>query len=277
MKCFPYNVHNLEIAGATTAVDILTDVLIVSIPFFLLRKSRLRFGQKFRILIFLCLSIVMVGFAFARLAGSLHHDISGVLTLDITWTLLWLHLESSVAVLMGGLTAFRIVFANQVREAGHRKTTNTAPVYKRFTGFLIKSSGRHSSEYLKSRYNKQNGLLADPVTGGTLKGLRTFIRRNGREEGQPTMDGADNSILVSKYDQLESYHHYMKDIHSEGVRKSTSDWKGDPEIQVRSRHTINKALHGRSLHHYRAPSSQAVRSQCSTPIIWRRWGKFPSP
>lgn len=229
VKCFPYPIHNLEIGGASTGADILTDLLIVSIPILLLRKSQLLLGQKVRILVFLCLSIFMIAFALARLIGSLYHDGSGVLTLAVTWTHTWLHFESSVAVLMGGLTAFRIVFASHVREAGKRKMMNTTSFYQRFKGFWIKTS--KDSNTLRNSEEKQNGFLAGPATGGTLKGLRTFIRKNGRGTGDTTID-ADESMLNSKYDPLESYHHYVKGAQSETSSRPTTEPRASPEMQV---------------------------------------------
>lgn len=149
----------------------------------------------------------MVVFALARLIGGLYRDSAGVLTLSITWTHTWLHLESSVAVLMGGITAFRTVFAGHVRAAGQRQGSSTS-LYKRIRGVFqnipTQSNSGHSENEKKGR-----GFLAGPQTGGTMKGMRTIIRKLGREPGSTILDG---SLASENHDPLESYHRYVKRV-----------------------------------------------------------------
>lgn len=258
--------HRVELSGATNGADILTDLLITSIPILLLRKSWLRLGQKLRILVFLNLSLFMIAFALARLLGPLYRDKAGVLTISFPWIHAWLHFESSVAVLMGGLTVFRVVFASHIREAGQRRTSNITPPYKRFKARWVQPSGKGSSGHPENHDAKPGAFLPVPLTGATLKGLRTLIRNNRRERGHTTLD-TGGSILDSKYDPLESYHHYVKEAHFGAAPRADS--RKDVEIQVRLCSII--AVVSNNLCHYRRSSLYPVRCQYSTPTILSRW------
>lgn len=218
--------------GASTAADIITDIMIVSIPILLLHKTQLRLSHKIRILTFLCLSIVMVALALARLIHGLTRDYSGVLTFSMIWTHLWLHLESSVAVLMGGVTAFRTVFARQVRDddkAKGRRSNST--LYEYVLRFFGKSRPA-DSEISSSVGEKKEGFLQGPRTGASLKGLRTFIRRHDREPGHTTVE---DTMASCTYDPLESYHNFKR--HEDGNQKtpSSTTFQGSGSIEVSTR------------------------------------------
>ncbi|KAL1606206.1 hypothetical protein SLS60_003607 [Paraconiothyrium brasiliense] len=189
----------------------------------------LRFGQKVRILVFLCLSVFMIAFALARLFGGLYRDSFGVLTLSVTWTHTWLHFESSVAVLMGGITAFRTVFAGQVREAGKRHTSSST-IYKRIRSIFRRTPSETDSGVVE-KLNKNRGFLAGPQTGASIKGMPTFIRRIGREPINTTME---DSVMDSQYDPLESYHAFRRDADANVPRAGSNDdsFKNSADIDV---------------------------------------------
>jgi hypothetical protein len=110
----------------TSMVDILSDLMIISIPIMILSKFQMRLSQKLRILAFLCLNVFMATFCLIRIAGK-YHDPYGTVQVHVEWTTLTLHMESSVAVLMGGVTAFRTVFASRIREREHRDPERLSP------------------------------------------------------------------------------------------------------------------------------------------------------
>lgn len=194
--------------AASTAADVITDFMIISIPILLLRKTQLRLGQKLRILTFLCLSITMAVFALGRLIGGLYHDYAGVLVYSIVWTHLWLHLESSVAVIMGGVTAFRTVFAAQSRDDDKSRSGKSAStLYEYVLRLFGKTRQSNSSVASSGIEEKKRGFLSGPRTGASLKGMRTFIRRNGRDPGHTTVN---ETLADSTYDPLESYHNFVR-------------------------------------------------------------------
>ena len=187
----------------TSTADILSDLMIMSIPVILLNMSQLRLSQKLRILPFLCLNIFMVAFCLTRLAGK-YRDPYGNMQVRVDWTSITLHMESSVAVLMGGVTAFRTVFASYIREKPHDLDRLSSQVYYRFRKFFKGGNLQGTSQELQ---DNKGALLTVPRSGGTLKGLRTFIRRHKREPGQTT----DNSSWNHSVDNsMDSYHAFRK-------------------------------------------------------------------
>lgn len=66
----------------------------------------MRLTQKLGLAALLCLSISMVLISAFRMTGYAHHH--GLI--DITWSLLWVHIESCVAIIMASISAFRLFF-----------------------------------------------------------------------------------------------------------------------------------------------------------------------
>jgi hypothetical protein len=217
-------------AWTSTAADIITDLMIVSIPILLLRNARLQLSRKLRILAFLCLSLVMVGFAIGRLAPAFYRDQAGVLVLSLIWTHLWLHLESSVAVLMGGVTAFRTVFPRHTREEqGLRERLRGSGLYDAVRRILGKS-GLSSTTKLSDEESNKKRFLSAQLTGGSLKGLRTFIRRQGREPGHTTVN---TLVEDSTYDPLVSYHNFRRNEKASGAASGAGFTSAATSEQVR--------------------------------------------
>ncbi|ORX99200.1 hypothetical protein BCR34DRAFT_139961 [Clohesyomyces aquaticus] len=218
MRCFPYPRHNIAIGISSSVVDVLSDLMILSIPILLLRNSQLRTGQKYRILAFLCLSVFMIAFAIARAFGGMHRDYAGVLTFHATWAHVWLHLEASVAVIMGGLTAFRTMFSREVRS---QESSGSSKAINHYIRRLFRKSPGNESSVATSQEAK--GPLQGPIAGASMKGLRTFIRRNNREPGHTTIE---ESMINSKYDPLESYHNFQREHRKSRAVSSTEGSKG---------------------------------------------------
>lgn len=190
--------------------------MIVCIPIILLQKSQLRLGQKLRILTFLCLNIFMCAFALGRHIGGMYRDRQGGFLLQMSWSTLWLHLESSVAVLMGGVTALRTVFATQDRERKRRNTNSlSSSLYYRFRRFIKRSESPYNES--PSLIGPNGEFLAGPQTGGTLKGVKTFIRRFNRTAGVTTYASRDDP----DYNTLDDYHSFRRLEKRDGVSEST--------------------------------------------------------
>jgi hypothetical protein len=224
VKCFPYPAHNHAIGITATATDVLTDIMIVSIPILLLWRTQLRSTQKLRILTFLCLSIFMVGFGLARFAGALMRDSNGVLTYSLAWTTLFLHIECSTAVLMGGVTAFRNVFKQHTGDEESQQGKTPLLRYVR----RIFSSGKSGKDSGDKPAGEKGPVISDQhVTRGTLRGVRTFIRRNGRERGETTVDQSHGD---STFDPLESYHNFIKQERKSDSLGTSTKRSGSTEV-----------------------------------------------
>lgn len=231
-------------------MDVITDLMIISIPIWLLRNTQLRSTQKLRILAFLCLSVVMVAFAVARFAGGLMRDSSGVLTYSLVWTVLMLHIECSIAVLMGGVTAFRTVFSRQPHdEESQQKERHTSSLLQYVKRLISRSKTSSSSD--RDDKMEQPIVISDrAVPTATLKGLRTFIRRNGRDPGHTTIDETLNS---SAYDPLESYHNFKR--HEQKYGGTVASSKGTISTDV----SRSLSLYERNADHSRVVSTRSVQ------------------
>ena len=186
-------------------------MFIILIPVLLLRESLLSLTHKLRILTFLCLNVFQIGICLGRSIGSGFRDREGRVKFGIVYTFLLIHVEASVAVIMSGVTAFRTVFAARLR-ARERERRSTRPRSSSFYQNIfswLKGSREKATGPTSGNMKKDNrALLAGPPTGGTLRGLKTFIRRHEREPGHTT---AESTMSESHYDPLQSYHEYMKE------------------------------------------------------------------
>ena len=91
----------------TTAVDIMSDLLVLSLPISILWKVRISVRQKIGLAFSLCLSCVMIIVAIVRVAGMVR---GGGGSVDIVWVACWQHQECSIAIIMVSVSAFRSLF-----------------------------------------------------------------------------------------------------------------------------------------------------------------------
>ncbi|KAI8945170.1 hypothetical protein F4801DRAFT_569290 [Xylaria longipes] len=210
----------ISFTGLITGLDVLTDILIVSIPITLLGRSTLRFSQKAGLGAFLCLSVVMISFALTRVS-----KISSVAGIDIVWEFFWQYLETAVAVIMGSLTVVRSLLVYQSKRGHVQAPTGARP--------LGESYYRRRYLYRRKKnieLESQEGLPSVP--SATMTGMRTFIRRNNRDarfetqatgtlqsdectltgdngwhrisEQTPSVDGGQSETLAGTHSQAQS-------------------------------------------------------------------------
>ncbi|KAF2648255.1 hypothetical protein K491DRAFT_722719 [Lophiostoma macrostomum CBS 122681] len=91
-----------------TILDIVTDLMIISIPICILRMSQLSFEHKVRIAMVLWLSCVCIVLSILRLAGG----IKGAY-LNCVWLTFILHCEAAVAVMAGSMPALRALYKSR--------------------------------------------------------------------------------------------------------------------------------------------------------------------
>ncbi|KAF2726577.1 hypothetical protein EJ04DRAFT_557902 [Polyplosphaeria fusca] len=109
-----------------TSGDILTDIMIISIPVWILRNVRIRLRKKLTISLFLCPSIAMITTSTLRFAAGYFHG-----KCDLSWHFLTLFLQSCVAVIMACVAAFRSFFVEQ-----RRRRDEEAMCLREFNGVL---------------------------------------------------------------------------------------------------------------------------------------------
>ena len=88
-------------------MDIMSDLLVLSLPVSILWKVRISVRQKIGLAFSLCLSGVMIIVTIIRIAGMRQRGSGSV---DIVWVAFWQQQECSIAVLMVSVSAFRSLF-----------------------------------------------------------------------------------------------------------------------------------------------------------------------
>lgn len=159
------NYRTLRDTGITTAMDITTDALVVSIPIILLWRVRINLRQKIGLSVLLCLSLVMAVIAIARMSGI--NLKSGVV--DIVWLAFWQQQESSIAVIMISISAFRSLFVARASNGPSPKDFSR-PRYR--NKLYLKLTGQ----------DKDTRFGLPQIPGATLTGMRTVIRDGGQSE-----------------------------------------------------------------------------------------------
>ncbi|KAJ5566588.1 hypothetical protein N7535_008226 [Penicillium sp. DV-2018c] len=92
----------------STAVDILTDLLIMSLPLRILWQSKINMQQKIGLVILFCLGFVIVAAAIVRAV-----EITGKAYTDQVALAVWSVVESSISVVVGCLPPFRAIISNK--------------------------------------------------------------------------------------------------------------------------------------------------------------------
>ncbi|KAI1498935.1 hypothetical protein F5X99DRAFT_420218 [Biscogniauxia marginata] len=205
MKCFSSTVDGKKTLGLTalvTVLDILSDIMVVSLPIIVLRGSFLSRSTKFGLVIFLCLSIFMAICAIVRIAGFHYKGLE-----DDTWEFFWQHTEGAVAVMMASITAFRTLFVKQTNDA--ESTTPRSPVESLFHRLFRRfQSLARAQPAEKPTSTLDTSILKLPkIPSPIFTGVRTFIRRNNRTDvSAATFATLDSAIDASEAD----YHTALK-------------------------------------------------------------------
>lgn len=100
------NARVVRDSSITIVMDVVSDILLVSIPIVLLWRVRINIRQKIGLGVSLCLSLIMVVTAIIRISGIKLADGAT----DIVWEAFWVQQECSIAVIMMSVSAFRSFF-----------------------------------------------------------------------------------------------------------------------------------------------------------------------
>ena len=102
----------LTLLAVTATLDGLTNISILIIPIFILRRTSFpSLSVKIGVGVFLMLSVFMLVCSIIRAAGVYYEGI-----IDCRWQSYWCHVEACIAVIMGSLTVYRstLVGSNEV-------------------------------------------------------------------------------------------------------------------------------------------------------------------
>ncbi|KAI1456429.1 hypothetical protein F4805DRAFT_458853 [Annulohypoxylon moriforme] len=203
-KCFSSTVDQNKSFALTifvTVLDILSDIMVISIPIIVLRNSFLSRSTKFGLAVFFCLSIFMAICAIVRIAGFHYRGLE-----DDIWEFFWQQTEGAVAVMMASITAFRTLFVKQTNSPDD--TTSRSPVEGLFHRFLKRFQflARAQPEKPASKHQTSSAPQLPKIPSPIFTGLRTFIRKHNRTDANnPSV--ATFVTLDSVTDGLETDYH----------------------------------------------------------------------
>ncbi|MCJ1436598.1 hypothetical protein MMC27_005978 [Xylographa pallens] len=104
--------------ATTTALDIFTDLLVLSIPIALLWKVKISLHRKLALGSMLCLSAFMIIIAIIRTALA---PLPENQVIDTSWLVFWEGIEATTAIIMVSLTVFRSLFGQEANQSKERK------------------------------------------------------------------------------------------------------------------------------------------------------------
>ncbi|KAI4089616.1 MAG: hypothetical protein LQ339_008522 [Xanthoria mediterranea] len=177
LKCIsPYYIRRTTAVEATTIVfDIITDLMILAIPPYLIWKVRISRRQKLGIAFFLCLSISMVVIAIIRIS-QVHSPTYNI------WATFWQQLEGCVAILMVSLTAFRTLFVTSPSSDSQEKAARQhGDGYRKRLWYRYKGSSGEGDDAGSGKVERAKVVPVDiTVPNAALTGIRTYIRGSPR-------------------------------------------------------------------------------------------------
>ncbi|KAI0545254.1 hypothetical protein F4679DRAFT_588663 [Xylaria curta] len=177
-------------------MDIISDVMIITIPIVILRRSLMPTARKVSLAAMLCLSIVMIVIALIRLIGTIidtrldGHEAAPV------WVTYWTSVEGCVSVTMTSVIVIRAVFitrATRERSRMHdslwsragRRLLSTLKLPRSFAS--SKQSSPHSDDNQKFD-SKPPKIATQVLTRNTLSTVNEFIV--GGKERHQNLDNA---------------------------------------------------------------------------------------
>ncbi|KAK8039717.1 hypothetical protein PG993_008128 [Apiospora rasikravindrae] len=118
----PLNIYRSAVSlRFSTAVDVVSDVLIICLPVYLTVGLQMSPGQKAGLVAVLSLGGIVAVFAVVRVV------VTGDATrlAEISWLALWSAVESSVAVVVACLASFKVLFTQKKKRKGTQYYTRT--------------------------------------------------------------------------------------------------------------------------------------------------------
>ncbi|KAF2262427.1 hypothetical protein CC78DRAFT_316935 [Lojkania enalia] len=160
-----------------TIANIVSDIMLVSIPILLLRNSMMRPTTKWSIASFLCLSIFMVLCSIVRIAGWIPMDSH---IPDLIWRFFWQQIEACIAITTASITVFRTIFI-------HHNRRNPRPICRNpmginripYSSYTQQNSIRGPHTVLPGHSGQE---IVPSLPPATYSGVPTYISKTSREK-----------------------------------------------------------------------------------------------
>lgn len=187
------------------AADILTDILILSIPFSLLWKVRIPLKKKLILLSIFSLTVVVIVVAIIRVVLISDRQSNGPKYAHIDWLYLWSNVEISISLIVACLASFRQLFtstkatSSQPWSVGKPPTTNKGSILS----FLLRTRRSRDAE----------------ATGGdsSVKSVSSHSSRSQTELRSIPL----NAVHVRHTIDIGSHH---SDAPAQATRNDSSGW-----------------------------------------------------
>ncbi|MCJ1245147.1 hypothetical protein MMC30_002348 [Trapelia coarctata] len=133
LNCSQTSLHYREgvFLNVTVGIDILTDLLVISIPIALLWNVQIDLRRKLAVGAVLCLSFFMIIIAIIRVTEA---PITEGVT-DSIWLFIWQSVEASTAVLMVSVTAVRAAFGHEKSGSAKRTPVHSGKTTSSVNGY----------------------------------------------------------------------------------------------------------------------------------------------
>ena len=100
----------------STAVDLITDAMIIALPLYLAMRVQLPWQEKSALAGIFSLGIIIMLFAIIRIAVTNQHNSHP----ETSWLNLWSQIEASVAVVVCSLAPFRSIFTHRKKNKSYQ-------------------------------------------------------------------------------------------------------------------------------------------------------------
>ena len=161
-------------------------MLVLFIPFRLIWRVKIRWGQKVVLASTLCLTVLTILCTIVRIAGI--HTGRTVPSIDSVWETYWQFIAANIAVTMTTATAFRTFFVSRAQDGAPHPPSSGGSWYSKGRRFLLlafspqswRSKRRAQSSDDDSNWQDYPGELPRVNQRATMTGVRTFINHAGK-------------------------------------------------------------------------------------------------
>lgn len=230
-------------------IDVVSDILILFIPVYLIWRIQVQRAQKIALTFTLCLTIILIAITLVRASGLRSQG-----SLDITWEAYWQFLSTEVGLIIASAAAFRTLFVAQA--AKQHPSGNRGQWYsyskklfqqslRPWTWRVTKSTGHSSKDSNRHGSDRDDEFKNLPdIPHGTMTGIRTFINGRGRtstmsilkimksrvveedEERLPPRADHNPREITVQHDICAHYEEDMSKSQSPGNNRFTQSTKG---------------------------------------------------
>ncbi|OQE30974.1 hypothetical protein PENFLA_c002G00740 [Penicillium flavigenum] len=187
----PHHVHyENRMFWANCAGDVITDLMVLSIPFLVLWKTRISLRKKLIFLSIFSATIFIMVTAIIRVAVGMNYDRQ----MNIDWLCFWSFVEVDVAIIVSCVASLRQLFV-----ASQNQSSSARAAYHNINDPILKKSKGESSQDLSRSVGDVESPANDEVPMSPLGVVHV------RQYFEVTRDNASQSANVFFASQVEAF------------------------------------------------------------------------